>query len=52
MVAVLGLGTIIHYSWAWLAVLGTVLTAALIYQAHKTNIAVYRSGKIKVLSEK
>jgi glycerol-3-phosphate acyltransferase PlsY len=47
MVAVLGLGTIVHYSWAWPSVLGAVLTMGLIYQAHNTNIAAYRMGKIK-----
>lgn len=42
MIAVLGLGTIIHYSWTWPATIGAGLTMALIFQAHRTNIAAYR----------
>ncbi|MBM4340919.1 MAG: glycerol-3-phosphate acyltransferase [Deltaproteobacteria bacterium] len=38
MVTVLGLGTIMHYSWTWPAIIGSGLTMALIFQAHKTNI--------------
>jgi glycerol-3-phosphate acyltransferase PlsY len=41
MITVLGLGTIIHYSWAWPAVTGAGLTMALIGQGHKTNIVAY-----------
>ena len=41
MITVLGLGTIIHYSWAWPVVTGAGLTMALISQAHKTNIVAY-----------
>ncbi len=47
MIAALGLGTLVHYSWAWPTVLGVVLTTGLIFQAHKTNIAAYRKGKTK-----
>jgi len=42
MITVLGLGTIIHYSWTWPAIIGAGLTMALIFQAHKTNIVAYR----------
>ena len=41
MIMVLGLGTIIHYSWAWPAITGAGLTLALISQGHKTNIVAY-----------
>jgi glycerol-3-phosphate acyltransferase PlsY len=41
MITVLGLGTIIHYSWAWPAITGAGLTMALIGQGHKTNIVAY-----------
>ena len=41
MITVLGLGTLIHYSWVWPVVTGTGLTMALIFQAHKTNILAY-----------
>jgi glycerol-3-phosphate acyltransferase PlsY len=41
MITVLGLGTIIHYSWAWPAISGAGLTMALIGQGHKTNIVAY-----------
>jgi glycerol-3-phosphate acyltransferase PlsY len=42
MVTVLGLGTIMYYSWTWPAMIGAGLTMALIFQAHKTNIVAYR----------
>jgi glycerol-3-phosphate acyltransferase PlsY len=47
MITVLGLGTIIHYSWAWPAITGAGLTMALIGQGHKANIVAYgkRFGK-------
>jgi len=41
MITVLGLGTIIHYSWTSPAMIGAGLTMALIFQAHKTNIVAY-----------
>ncbi len=41
MITVLGLGTIIHCSWTWPAMIGAGLTMALIFQAHRTNIAAY-----------
>ncbi len=41
MILVLGLGTIIHYSWAWPVIIGAGLTMALIFQAHKANIVAY-----------
>ena len=42
MVTVLGLGTIILYSCTWPATIGAGLTMALIFEAHRTNIAAYR----------
>lgn len=45
MVTVLGLGTIMHYSWTWLVIIGAGLTMALIFQAHKMNIVAYRKKK-------
>ena len=47
MITILGLGTIIHYSWTWPAITGAGLTMALIYQAHKTNIVPYRKKWVK-----
>ena len=44
MITVLGLGTIIHYSWAWPVFTGAGLTVALIFQAHQTNIVAYRKN--------
>jgi glycerol-3-phosphate acyltransferase PlsY len=41
MIAVLGLGTMIHYSMSWPAIAGTGLTMAAIYLAHKSNIIAY-----------
>jgi glycerol-3-phosphate acyltransferase PlsY len=47
MITILGLGTIIHYSYTWPAIIGVGLTMALIFQAHRTNIAAYgkKSGE-------
>ncbi len=42
MIAVLGLGTMMHYSMSWPAIAGTGLTIAAIYLAHKSNIIAYR----------
>ena len=42
MITVLGLGTMIHLSWAWPVMVSAVLTMALILQSHKPNIAAYR----------
>lgn len=42
MITILGLGTIIHYSYTWPVIIGVGLTMALIFQAHKTNINAYR----------
>ncbi|MBI5603265.1 MAG: glycerol-3-phosphate acyltransferase [Deltaproteobacteria bacterium] len=42
MIAVLGLGTMIHFSWAWPVMIGTGLTMALILKAHKPNLVAYR----------
>jgi len=38
MIAALGLGTMIHYSWSWIVIVSTSLTMALIYLAHAPNI--------------
>jgi glycerol-3-phosphate acyltransferase PlsY len=42
MIATLGLGTMIHYSWSWLVVGSASLTMTLIYLAHKSNIIACR----------
>jgi len=42
MIAVLGLGTMMHSSMSWPAIGGTGLTMAAIYLAHKRNIIAYR----------
>jgi acyl phosphate:glycerol-3-phosphate acyltransferase len=38
MIAVLGLGTMIHFDWHWTVILSAGLTMALIFLAHKSNI--------------
>jgi acyl phosphate:glycerol-3-phosphate acyltransferase len=45
MVAVLGFGALILYSWDWKAVIATVLTMSLIFQAHKSNIVAFKKNK-------
>lgn len=42
MVAILGLGTMNYFSWAWPAVIGAGVTVALIFRAHKANLDSYR----------
>ncbi|MGA3083424.1 MAG: glycerol-3-phosphate acyltransferase [Thermodesulfobacteriota bacterium] len=39
MITVLGLGTVMHYAWAWSVVTAAGLTMVLIFLAHKSNIA-------------
>lgn len=41
MITVLGLGTMIHFSWAWSVMIGTGLTMALILKVHKPNLVAY-----------
>ncbi len=38
MITVLGVGTMMHYSWAWPVVIAAGLTLVLIFLAHKSNI--------------
>jgi glycerol-3-phosphate acyltransferase PlsY len=42
MIAILGLGTMNCFSWAWPAVIGAGATVALIFRAHKANLDRYR----------
>ena len=44
MIAALGIGTMIHYSWSWPVVISSGLTLALIFLAHKINIIAYRKN--------
>jgi glycerol-3-phosphate acyltransferase PlsY len=44
MIAALGLGTMIHYSWPLPVIASAGLTMALIYLAHKPNIIAYRGA--------
>lgn len=47
MIAALGLGAMIRYSWSGTVVISTSLTMALIYLAHKPNIIAWRRGAIR-----
>jgi glycerol-3-phosphate acyltransferase PlsY len=47
MIAALGLGTMIHSSWSVTVVIGTSLTMALIYLAHKPNVVAWRRDVIR-----
>jgi glycerol-3-phosphate acyltransferase PlsY len=44
MIAVLGLGTMIHYGWSLPVVSSANLTMGLIYLAHKPDMIAYRGG--------
>jgi acyl phosphate:glycerol-3-phosphate acyltransferase len=44
MIAVLGLGTMIHYIWDWRAIIASGLTMALIFLAHKSNVVAYKKN--------
>ena len=41
MITVLGLGTMIHYNWDWRVIIVAGLTMALIFLAHKSNMAAF-----------
>ena len=51
MIAVLGLGTMIHYAWDWPVIIAAGLTMALIFLAHKSNIEAYKKRRIKAKAE-
>jgi glycerol-3-phosphate acyltransferase PlsY len=42
MIAVLGLGTMIHYTWDWRVIIAAGLTMALIFLAHKPNLVAFK----------
>jgi glycerol-3-phosphate acyltransferase PlsY len=45
MITVLGLGTMIHYSWDWTVIVWAVFTMAFIFYAHKPNIMAFVKKK-------
>ena len=49
MVAVLGLGTMIHYAWDWPVIIGTGLTMAFIFLAHKPNFVAFKKKSEKII---
>jgi glycerol-3-phosphate acyltransferase PlsY len=46
MITVLGLGTMIHFSWDWPVVITAGLTMGLIFLAHRPNIEAYKKRRI------
>jgi glycerol-3-phosphate acyltransferase PlsY len=47
MIAALGLGTMIRYSWSWAVIISAGLTMALIYVAHVPNIMASNKKRTK-----
>jgi glycerol-3-phosphate acyltransferase PlsY len=45
MIAVLGLGTMIHCAWDWVVIIEAGLTMALIFLAHKPNMAALKKRR-------
>lgn len=46
MITVLGLGTMVHFTWDWPVVIAAGLTMGLIFLAHKPNIEAYKKRRI------